>query len=121
MEDQQYYRKVDVKERKPPIETNPEYPNWSINVIGVKGNGRILIVFYDFKGDKWLPDSRGNADDIIYWLEPITLTELLKEVADKAWEAAEEFRASVFSTAEITHYDLEVKTPNKEQYLNSIK
>lgn len=81
-------------------------------------NGDKLQAYYEFYEKEWHSLEYGQSlnSEVVSWLKPLSLAQMDKEVAAKAWDAAINFAGYHYDT----HYA--TKEPlNKTEYIQSLK
>ena len=80
MEQKQYFEAVLVSELPPVGDTMP----LSDHVLVWDKTGDYFLAYYDHRIKLWFDEDDNNVDDIVSWLRPIKLSDLIKEEAGKA-------------------------------------
>lgn len=121
MNTKQYYETVDAKAWKP--EAEELYPDFSIDVPVLCSDGITKQAYYHFTTRQWywVQDDKSECkplNDVTHWLRPVSLSELIREVAGKSFDAGREFQEDIIY--EDAEGNTTYKTPDKETYINSL-
>lgn len=119
----QLFEAVDVKTGELPEPDAKPFENYSIKVLGVNSVGRYFKCQYGFDFKQWYSEEGEEISPPVKYLIPTTLTDVIKEVAEMAWEAGQKRLKHEYPDAPRSAFDWQLdekNAPDKTEFINSL-